>query len=620
MLLKVYHLIFISIILTLAVFSITPESRDKAIRLIYKELTSDVFNINKHADLVSITTSNTETNFHCLPSSKIYIPISVTNYSLYPLISSARSDPEKGIGVNLGFRIFDETNEKVIIDGRRHYFEPPISDRMDLTESVRNLTFPIECPNKPGSYQLRIELVQEGVNWQSQVASESSWLRKKLHVLSSEELMQENINHKILSNLDPDFNTLSLAKSDQVILKKAFQLARNIVSLSAMPLRVNNKTYLVTNAGSQYPMIWLRDMATIQESYFLLSPTLKPKNSHWSELFLAKQLPSGSVVDWLAFEKPIMDKWSDKNTVQSDQELWLVLSVLRAIETGNLAASWLQQKTSGITNKNRLLKSIHFLTEERFYNELGCIWTGHIADWGDVGLKGGDSLTSTKIEYGSPKVCGLFIQSLFVTTVNNWLKHPVAQVRESLLPKERLYLEDVSDRVKNFVRKSLWNTQGYFAIHRHIEPFHHSFNEDMIFALGGNLLTIIADIPDQEQKLSILKYMTKRNRPIGEVLTPPYPLDTFANPIMSQPYEYQNGGDWDWYGAFAAELIYDYDKSAAIAALMAIAKKVVANKTFHEWDQPNGLPGAGPHFQAGAARFISAIYHIIDNNKKAQSH
>ena len=71
--------------------------------------------------------------------------------------------------------------------------------------------------------------------------------------------------------------------------------------------------------------------------------------------------------------------------------------------------------------------------------------------------------------------------------------------------------------------------------------------------------------------------------------------------MMDDPYEYQNGGQWDWFGGRLVEAMFEHGFSRmARQKLIEIARKNAANKGLYEWDTPDGR-GRGSSFYSGSA-------------------
>lgn len=79
---------------------------------------------------------------------------------------------------------------------------------------------------------------------------------------------------------------------------------------------------------------------------------------------------------------------------------------------------------------------------------------------------------------------------------------------------------------------------------------------------------------------------------IGLTLYPPYPKGFFKNPSL-RPYNYQNGGDWTWFGGrMIRGLIEEGDIADAYRELQPMVDRVARNGGFYKWwsldDQPRG--------------------------------
>ena len=82
---------------------------------------------------------------------------------------------------------------------------------------------------------------------------------------------------------------------------------------------------------------------------------------------------------------------------------------------------------------------------------------------------------------------------------------------------------------------------------------------------------------------------------------PPYPEGFFANPIMDEEHEYQNGGQWDWFAGrlILAEFENGFSEDA-ILHLKEISNQDVNAEGLYEWFTLNGT-GKGSSDFAGSA-------------------
>ena len=116
-------------------------------------------------------------------------------------------------------------------------------------------------------------------------------------------------------------------------------------------------------------------------------------------------------------------------------------------------------------------------------------------------------------------------------------------------------------------RKYLWDSKNEkFIPHIYLSksPFPEDFNENEIFYFGGTAVAIEAGILSRKEILSSLKEMNRRIQragasSIGLALEPAYPKGFIKNPQLTEPYTYQNGGDWTWFGGRMVNQLIKYD-------------------------------------------------------------
>ena len=83
-----------------------------------------------------------------------------------------------------------------------------------------------------------------------------------------------------------------------------------------------------------------------------------------------------------------------------------------------------------------------------------------------------------------------------------------------------------------------------------LDDLTHEFDEDDMFAMGGNTQVILSGLADEEKSGQIIQEALKRQEEfqistISGTLLPPYPKNLFNHPLLDDPYEYQNGAQWD---------------------------------------------------------------------------
>ncbi|NRA44113.1 MAG: hypothetical protein HRU09_04045 [Oligoflexales bacterium] len=545
-------------------------------------------------------------NHRCFSGLPYVLPIKIINHSPHTLHSGFES--RDGVRpVNIGYRLYHD-DFKEPKEGKRHFFPAPFvpSGRNESSD----LSIVIECPAELGLYQLSVEFVQEGVAWQNDLSQKTSFVDRV--GLDVKPLMypcdgnKEAYNSK-MSQLLLDSRVPETIKQVSVGAQRLLEVSRKL-SQTAMP------HYLLSNAGSQYPMVWVRDLATIQEAYLNYLDFEKNQDSHWSELFFRFQDNEMGVPDWVALNQQHYSITYDKNTVSSDQELWLVHGIFYAIEKGRLNPEWLEKKTRELSHQKHIEMAISWLINNRYSSKHTCITSGHTIDWGDVGPFGADSSTSTKIEYGGVEVCSTYIQSLFLQVSKQILSYTDSYPHHPFSPQFIKKLDDLKPKITAFVDNELWmKKEGFFKMHYHLSPPKIPDAGEK-FALGAQVLAYESGALQAHQLKSITDAILVRQKKyrvstISGVLFPAYDKGVYQNPIM-QPYEYQNGGQWDWFGGRASIMVGKNNPVLGKKKLEEIADKVLKNGTFYEWEHLDGRPGAGPHFRAGAAAFLSSALKL----------
>ena len=414
------------------------------------------------------------------------------------------------------------------------------------------------------------------------------------------------------------------------VVVAAFRIAAHTLLGSLSVLWRGEVPYLTANAGSNYPMIWVRDLASIQMDLpGLLDnpppvPTVGGAQHHWSEIFLADQCADGRAPDWIAPNHSVGDLFFDKNDVTSDQELWLVHAALQSVASGRLQKSWLQMAIGGRTVEYCLTNALKYVFEKYWERSRSCLASGHTADWGDVGPEGTDVATATKLTTsGRSRVCSIYSQALLYKVLS--LAEPLigAEVHSRKVISELGGIAKLKSAVEIFASKSWDESRGMYRVHEHVmghSPHRASFDESSMFALGGNILAILADLspPDRARRtLSTIVALKNQfgNATISASLIPPYPAGTFDIPIMQHPGKYQNGGFWDWHGARAIRQMKRFGMaSTASEELYAISELAAGKGHIYEWysfaeksEKSKKSEFVGPGFVAAAAAILSNL-------------
>lgn len=620
----------LAVVLAAVVFASARQSRKRFDHIRALTHQPKIFDIREDKDGVRVAFDkpyNMKADY-CLPGESINKAVIVTSKLPVAITSGLRMTAFRPPTL-LSYRIRNKDGQLLEGTGSARFLLlpelPPITAGIPQRE-VR-IPIAISCPKEPGDYRYTIELVQEGVAWQGDLSPSDHMASSTLLVRTPSADVVGQFGLVWARRLPKDFAVPYATEEDTATIRAAYNMAANTILLALQKATLEGTNYLVSSPGSVYPSIWVRDLASIQMALAHIVTEKRYLYPNWTDFFQTPDSNAGMVFDWVSAE-PYNQLVRDQgiNDVQVDQGLWMINSVLDVYSMKILPKDWLlkpSSKSGSISRVQKLLLTLVWLDKHRFNQTAGCLANAHVADWGDVGLFGADGPTSTSLPLNQmPQVCSIFIQSLYyqvLTRVRNEL--PV----ELLSPEVLAKLDERIAAVRNYAQKNLWNDAGgYFRIHRHLDEFQHNFNEDDIFALGGNVMAIKSGLASSTQAKRILATMVQRQEKykastIGAVLLPSYPSGTFQNPIMSAEYTYQNGGQWDWYGTRAAALLYRNNPKLGAAKMVEIAKGVTARGQFSEWYDLTGATAHGsPHYRASAAEFINMIHDTILRRDDAQ--
>ena len=396
-------------------------------------------------------------------------------------------------------------------------------------------------------------------------------------------------------------------------------------------------------AGSAYPQIWLRDSATVipVSRYYYGAEYL----TTWLEEHLSYQREDGSLNDWIASgarlnflagaprAKEVYRAMNaagsqtiiitaDKNTTEADQETSAVDAAYQVFQIrGNL--KWLRKNINRDPIVNRLDRSLEYLLKARFDSRHGLLSNAFTADWGDVSPLYGDQ-RAIYLDDKTPLVAGLYTNVLFYRAAGQ-----LQQIYRALGQTSRAaYWQRKAAMVRENINKYLWQEdKGFYRVHLDLRPARaRGWQDDSnIFAMGGNGLAVLYSVADDAQSARILEVAEKRQREFGlstiaGVLLPPYPRGFFKHPAVNEEYNYQNGGQWDWFaGRF---LLAEFERGYSARAyeqLVGIANKTVTNNGLYEWHTKDGK-GMGSSDYAGSAGSLAGavfqgLYGVYLNDK-----
>ncbi|MBM3295107.1 MAG: hypothetical protein FJY82_11390 [Candidatus Aminicenantes bacterium] len=353
-------------------------------------------------------------------------------------------------------------------------------------------------------------------------------------------------------------------------------------------------------AGTDYPQVWLRDSATIipASKYFYPASYLVS----WIEEHLALQRPDGSLVDWVDAAGR-----SDKNTTETDQEASAVLAAAEA--SGLVGSGWLDTPVEGVPVIDRLEAALRFVFESRFDASRGLVTGAHTPDWGDVGLEAADQ-TAVYVDDRTNWTCDIYDQAIVhgacLALAGLW------EARDR--PEKARAWRTTAEALRRNADRHLWQEdRGYYRVHFHLGALKHDFDEDAIFPMGGNAEAVLRGLASEDKARRIFETAMARQAEhkmptVSASLLPPYPAGVFRHPMVDQPFEYQNGGLWDWFGGKLVAAMFENGFSAAARLkLLEIARKAAANKGLFEWDAPDGTGRGSPYFAGSAGSLAKAL-------------
>lgn len=360
-------------------------------------------------------------------------------------------------------------------------------------------------------------------------------------------------------------------------------------------------------AGSGYQMVWSRDLNT-----FIELSCEEYDNAIIREnllMFFHFQQENGEMLDGYVPREAFT--WGDpnsyesvtapghigfKNTVETDQETSLIQAICKYInKTGD--KSILDEIVSGETVYNRLKWSIDYLLTERYSEEYGLITGATTFDWGDVQVEGGavvdvDTLTHWSID--------AYDNSMLVIAAQN--------LAEISTDKEKQYWESLNTNIQANIKKHLWDSANQkFIPHIYIDgsPFPDDFDENKIHYHGGTAVAIEAGVLTHDEIAAVLAQMKKNvvlsGAPsVGLTLYPSYPKKVLGKNV-SASYEYQNGGDWTWFGGRIIQQLIAYGfVEDAYDLARPMMQRVIKNGDFYEWYKIDGTPAGSAEFKGSA--------------------
>ena len=405
---------------------------------------------------------------------------------------------------------------------------------------------------------------------------------------------------------------------DRPVESAFLQRVREVWSRVPETLEKNRKTFAVPDgviegfgAGEAYPQIWLRDSSWIVDAASAYYP--ESTLTSWLDLHLANAERNGRLRDWVA-KGSVRDfkEWApraqekagitfDTNSNESDQEPSAALAWCR-VEA-------LMGKGPGERGRvAKLARAMEALVRDRTDPRSGLVWSGLTADWGDVSPVYPDQ-RAIYLDLKTPRTLSLYSNVMVYAALDCLASMAGPPVQPEALRARAATLRDR-------IRSAFWmKDRGFFRIRIPLDPAPDGFGDDGgRFALGGNALAVLFGVASDEEAESIFNTAERLRIAFGfstiaTTLIPPYPKGTFLHPAMSEPFQYQNGGQWDWFGAALVQAEFERGYSEhARAHLDQIAARVIkAGPGLHEWYAQDGSPKGSAAYAASAAAIHNAI-------------
>ena len=374
-----------------------------------------------------------------------------------------------------------------------------------------------------------------------------------------------------------------------------------------------------------YRRLFVRDTSTLMTgaSYFYPAERLK-----WGvEGFLHRQYDHHTVSTedgWQAGFGAIpatvgFDTIIDKASTVSDEESHLIHAAYVTYETID-DPYWLHQKMTSRTNWadqevnlpiiTRLNAVGNWLLKKRHDPVTGLIVRDHTTDWGDVRFQPSRGNPTDIDPRNVVWTASIYDQAL---TYRAWRE--LAILNRAAGDEERAQQwESAADALRNASNKHLWQPErGFYRTHLHITPLEHDFDEDAIVSIT-NAVAIVCGLTDASQNKQIMRALEKARLDAGApkpgvVLYPSYPTAFYSLPQMRLASTYQNGGVWDWWGAWQVLAAFEkgYGNWGRRYLLQTAADWATHPEQIFEWQSVRSLEGAGGDQYTGAAGIYAQV-------------
>ncbi|MCR4920708.1 MAG: hypothetical protein K5945_03245 [Bacteroidaceae bacterium] len=402
--------------------------------------------------------------------------------------------------------------------------------------------------------------------------------------------------------IDADQQLAAAILSDSTLLK-----------VDLMGRQLLSKGY---NAGAGYHEVWIRDFNTFIETLMDVVPPTEVRSA--LTVFFLLQQPNGEIVDGYV---PRTSRSADpepyysdadtlhvgfKNTVETDQETSLIQAVRKYIEKSG-DRSFLCLDVAGATVYERMTRAVDYLMTEKYDAGTGLLTGALTADWGDVE---NDTVCCIDIGEGSTVTVDIYDNAMMVIA----LRDLVRMAPDASAAAEWQTMED---NFRTHIRRHLWDDrQKRFRPHLYPNglPADVYFDESQIYYHGGTAIAIEADLLTADEVRTVNASMLENVRlsgmpSIGLTVYPPYPQDFFPyNCGMKNPFNYQNGGDWTWFGGRMIQQLVRYGMVAeAYQEVRPMIDRVLVNGDFYEWYGKGNIPMGSSAYKGSAGALCKAI-------------
>jgi hypothetical protein len=381
------------------------------------------------------------------------------------------------------------------------------------------------------------------------------------------------------------------------------------------------------SAGTSYSEVWIRDFNTFIKGSLKVHPAGTVREMLLN--FFRIQGEDGNIVDGIVdtakakggydyrYSKLLPGYAAHKNTVETDQESSLIQAVRKYIDVTK-DASILDEQIGGIKVMRRMEMALEYLLKDRWSARYGLITGATTIDWGDVQPETGWGVA---INGKTKWAIDIYDNAMFAIALRDLI---------AIKPKAYTFSHNwagIYSTVKTNARKYLWmQREGKYLPHLYLDgsPFAPDFNEKEILYSGGSICAIIAGFNTRAEISQIEKQLRKaaseeKFATIGITVYPPYPAKQFPN---MQPYNYQNAGDWTWFGGrITAALIPANMAGNAYEDVKPMINRMLKNNGFYEWyDVRSGKPSGSGNFRGEAGVLFDAITELKQWAKQVKNH